>query len=73
MNCRRPASIAACDILAVTISVERGAGLVMGILLASGYSAEVRLDHRANRVKPAKFLQIPTKVFFGECGALSKE
>jgi hypothetical protein len=37
----------------------------MGIFLASRYSAEVRPDHRANRVKPAKFLQIPTKVFFG--------
>jgi hypothetical protein len=32
MNCRRPASIAACDILAITISVEREAGLfVIGL------------------------------------------
>jgi hypothetical protein len=45
----------------------------MDILLVSGYSAEARLDHRANRVKPAKFLQIPTKVFFGQRDALSKE
>jgi len=73
MNCRRPAPIAACDILAVTISVEQGAGLAIGVLLVGGYSAKVRLDHRTNRVKLAKFLQIPTKVFFGCCGALSKK